>query len=447
MVKAEYGLAHAEASDVCVTPATSRNSRRVFRDDDFTLGARLPFAQKRGERHPFVATSLQRAAVLPSFFAVRLAALGAFAAAIAFAGEARSFCRTVTRAPPVDWNPVAQGCFNDSTGGAKALFWKNSCVSYSLQQNASRLFTLEQATAVVAGAFEAWSSAGCSEGGNPSVNAVNLGPVECGKAQYNRDQANQNVIVFHDDEWPHGGSDKTLGLTTVTFDTMTGELVGADMEINATQDLVIGDDVPAGSYSLASVITHEVGHFLGLAHSAEPSAIMSAQYKATASLAADDVQGLCAIYAPNGSRATTDGPVAGVSCDPTPRGGFIAACTPPPGASDPATTDTGGGCSTAPDPRSRGVVAVTTGPLAMAWLALTRRRARAKTTRTRRGARVRAPSASYIAAAPCLIQSRILLIFSVSRGGNSCGIRSPHPAAVWQLKPMQLKVPSILFIK
>jgi Matrixin len=314
--------------------------------------------------------------------ATRLGAAGAVAAILLFSRQARSFCRTVTRLPPAGWNVTAQGCFVDDAAGAKALFWKNSCVGYSLHKNASRLFTLEQATAVVAAAFEAWSSAGCAEGGQPSMNAVNLGPVDCGRAQYNRNQANQNVIVFHDEQWPHGGSDKTLGLTTVTFDTMTGELVGADMEINATQNLVLGDDVPAGVYSLASVITHEVGHFLGLAHSAETSAVMFAQYKETARLAADDAEGLCAMYQPGGSRVTTDGVVAGASCDPTPRGGFISACTPPPDTSDTGAAQSDDGCSVAGNLAGRRIASPAVA-LGMAWLALTRRRAGARAMRTR----------------------------------------------------------------
>ena len=308
-------------------------------------GARLPFAQKGEDRHPFVATTLQRGAMQSSVRAFRFAAAGAVVAAVAWASEARSFCRTVTHPPPADWNVATQGCFEDSAGGAKALFWKNSCVGYSLYKEASRLVRLEQATAIVAAAFEAWTSAACEKGGRPSVGAVDLGPVDCGKVRYNRDQANQNVIVFHDDAWPYNASENTLGLTTVTFDTTTGEFLGADMEINATQNLVVGDDVPAGSYSLASVITHEAGHFLGLAHSAESSSIMFAKYNPAARLANDDAQGLCAIYATDGTRATTDGRVAGVACDPTPHGGFISACSAPGG---PSEAESGGGCSVGP---------------------------------------------------------------------------------------------------
>ena len=272
---------------------------------------------------------------------VGIAASATLLIALTLTREARSFCRAVTRAPPSGWNASAQGCFVDSAGGAKALFWKSSCAGYSLHSGASRRVTRERSTEIVAGAFATWSSAVCADGGNPSVLAVDLGPVECGRVQFNRDDGNQNVILFHDDEWPYPASNETLGLTTVTFDTTTGEILGADIEINATHDLVV-DDVGTGSgYSLASVITHEVGHFLGLAHSAASDAIMAARYRASAQLTNDDMQGLCSAYLPNGSRATTDGPVIAGFCDPTPAGGFISSCSSP----EEAPAQTSSGCS------------------------------------------------------------------------------------------------------
>jgi hypothetical protein len=233
------------------------------------------------------------------------------------------------------------------------------------------------------------------------VHAVDLGPVECGKVQYNRDQPNQNVILFHDDEWPYGDSESTLGLTTVTFDTTTGELLGADIELNATQNLVVGDAVPTGAYNLASVITHEVGHFLGLAHSAESTAIMFAKYMPTPRLANDDVQGLCSIYAPDGTRATTDGAWAAGPCDPTPHGGFISACSTPGGTSLPSgdPTEPSGGCSLAPRLSSHGSREAIVGTLSLAWLALRRRRALGRRT----------PPLGYFVA-PLVANSRLLLV-------------------------------------
>ncbi len=94
-----------------------------------------------------------------------------------------------------------------------------------------------------------------------------LGFADCRLVAFNRTGANQHVIVFRDDNWPHSGGADTLALTTVSFNEKTGELLNADMEVNTVQNRVsIADPVPADGYDLASILTHEAGHFFGLAH-------------------------------------------------------------------------------------------------------------------------------------------------------------------------------------
>src|SRR5262249_51371510 len=140
-----------------------------------------------------------------------------------------------------------------------------------------------------------------------SIDVRDLGPVSCDQVQYNPDQGNQHVIVFRDDVWPHNDASNTLGLTTVTYDPDSGEIYDADMEINATVPLSTTDPVPAGGYDFESIITHEAGHFLGMAHSGDDRATMFAHYTPGSStlrvLAADDVAGICSVYRPGGDRS------------------------------------------------------------------------------------------------------------------------------------------------
>jgi hypothetical protein len=169
-----------------------------------------------------------------------------------------------------------------------------------------------------------------------SIDVRDLGPVDCATVDYNQGGGNQNVIVFRDDKWPHQDSNNTLALTTVTFNAETGEIYDADMEVNtAEQRVTLVDPVPPDGYDFASIVTHETGHFLGLAHSGENRATMYANYTpgstALRNLTSDDVAGICSIYRPDGSRAVLDGQVTqGPSCDPTPRRGFTGACADPP---------------------------------------------------------------------------------------------------------------------
>jgi hypothetical protein len=212
-------------------------------------------------------------------------------------------------------------------------------VGYSVQRNASRQVAFDDAANGLSRAFAKWTGSSCPTEGTGrsrvSIDVRDLGPVDCGEVDYNQSGANQNVIVFRDGKWPHPGSNETLALTTVTFNPTTGEIYDADMEINtADQRVTLVDPVPSDGYDFDSIVTHEAGHFLGLAHSGDNRATMFANYTPGATamrhLTADDVSGACAIYHPDGARAVLDGQVTpGPQCDPTPRRGYTRACAVP----------------------------------------------------------------------------------------------------------------------
>jgi hypothetical protein len=251
------------------------------------------------------------------------------------APAARAFCREITQTTPLGYDPAVSGCYAGDGTTAFPVYWANACVSYSLQQDASSQIGLAEAKTVAALAFSKWSAASCGTG-SPSITASEIEPpgedgVACSEIQYNKYGPNQNVIIFRDDGWPDSGdSVNTLGLTTVTYDTTDGEIYDADIEINS-HDYTLSalPPAPSGGYDLLSILTHEAGHFFGLAHSADPSAIMYAFYHANdMSLTADDVSGICSIYPPDGTRATANGPLTSDACCAVPRHGFDSVCAP-----------------------------------------------------------------------------------------------------------------------
>ena len=263
-----------------------------------------------------------------------LIAFGAAAIALCASPRASAFCRTTTEPIAADFDPDAGVCWSEG----KPLYWKNACVGYSLQRDASRQVALEDASQAITTAFTKWTSTPCPTDGTgtsrTSIDVRDIGPVECGLVQYNQDQGNQHVIVFRDDTWPHNDVNNALALTTVTFNPDTGEIYDADMEINThDQHVTLVDPIPADGFDFASIVTHETGHFLGMAHSGDKRATMFAHYNqgaiAMRNLTSDDVSGICTIYRPDGTRTSAAGPIPEDACDPTPRHGFSSACGTP----------------------------------------------------------------------------------------------------------------------
>jgi hypothetical protein len=278
-----------------------------------------------------------------------LAASLALSASLLVAPRARAYCRGLTQAGP---DPATtHQCFAGGAGTYE-LYWRNRCVGYSLQRDASKQVPLDTATQIAAEVFATWAAASCG-GGGPSIQAFDEGPVDCGMVQYNADQPNQHVIVFRDDAWPYDDPNNTLALTTVTFDATDGEIFDADIEINSHDHVIVAaaPATPPG-YDLPSILTHEAGHFLGLAHSTDASAVMFTFYTpGTSSLTDDDAAGICSIDPPDGTRSTSHGAIQADACDPTPRHGFSTACAT-------AVVDAGaegdGDASAAASPRAAG---------------------------------------------------------------------------------------------
>ena len=262
-------------------------------------------------------------------------ALALAASSFLWAADAASYCRT-----SVCGDNAAVVC--EPPGGSDCgipLFWRQGCFGFSMQEDGSKQLPFDTAESLMEQAFATWAESDCDPG-TPSINVQNIGSVSCDVAEYNQSGGNANVVVFRDDRWPYAGQGNTLALTTVTFNLDDGEIFDADLEVNSSSEvsLTVGD--VGVQYDLSSILTHEAGHMLGIAHSPVVGATMTIEYVPgnldLRSLHPDDVAAICAAYPP-----VTELP----ACDPTPRHGFQDTCGTAP-------VEEGCSCRSAPAPRS-----------------------------------------------------------------------------------------------
>jgi hypothetical protein len=232
---------------------------------------------------------------------------------------ALAFCRTTNCACSSSPSTCAEACPLGADGcpaKGEPLAWSGRCVGYSLDVAGTDTLTPEQWTTAIQQAFETWASADCGGGNPPSLDLLPLRDLPCKALAYDPHGPNANVVYFQDKDWSEGDAiDGTLALTTIDFSSGSTDIGNANIALNSsTNRFTVGDqDVHV---DLVSVVTHEVGHFLGIAHSTDPVAVMYPFYSVGAvrrSLSADDAAAVCAIYPPN--RAVG-------ACDPTPPGGL-----------------------------------------------------------------------------------------------------------------------------
>jgi len=261
-----------------------------------------------------------------------LTGAAAFAFACALSANSAAYCLTYT------CDMKKEHCLTDpdtgcNIGGTK-LYWAAYTVSFDVQKDGSKRqdISAAQLESVVTSAFQRWVDVLCSDGNHPGIQLSNFGLVTCAKPEYNTDQPNQNVITFHDSEWPYENTADTLALTTVFFKPDTGEIYDANIEINSYQPNL--DEPPrfalgpgqanSNQDDLNAVLTHEIGHFLGLSHSTDGNATMYSQYKpGMTTLEDDDIAAICESL-PSARDMAPPGTPEGV-----PRHGFSRECGEP----------------------------------------------------------------------------------------------------------------------
>ena len=251
------------------------------------------------------------------------------------ADRASAYCRTTTQVgPQIGDSPCSER--------GEPLIWRNPCLSYAIDYRGSVWMDFEDVETAVDAAFEAWETADCG-GSTPGLIFKQLESSTCQRTEFNT-TGNVNTIAFLDPfqdpcaDADYGGYDPfAFAVTVVWHNTTTGEILDADMMINDQLATRFGaggpyEDCPdigcapgtvnaPGPTDLQNLVTHEVGHFIGIGHShvfeATMHAAMTRDSIEKRTLEQDDIDAVCDIY-PSGN--------LNQSCDATPEGGLQLNC-------------------------------------------------------------------------------------------------------------------------
>jgi hypothetical protein len=185
---------------------------------------------------------------------------------------------------------VNRGTFGDN------IIWFN--LNQSLILNTSNIFGFSDASvsSITSSSVTAWNA--------ESPMSVSLQTTSGGSGP------GQNDIYFSSNAFLFGGSN-VLAVTQVSFIENTGEIIEADIMLNESASGGLSNSV-AGTNYIGDIITHEVGHFLGLGHGQTHFSSMFFELtKGQRTLHADDIFGLRSIYANLAGTGSIVGTVAG----------------------------------------------------------------------------------------------------------------------------------------
>jgi hypothetical protein len=213
---------------------------------------------------------------------------------------------------------------DDCPRSGAPISWPSLPIPYRFHGRAPERLDRDEARGSIRLAFARWTEVVCPNGRRTSLRFREDPEMPAAQARGKEPFG----IYFRDDGWPHDDVNETLALTTQLFHDRSGEVQYSDIEINSGQHEFALRDKDKGT-DLEAVITHEVGHYIGLAHSPERESIMAPQYcqdemrcsrtkELARDLGEDDIAAVCALYPPDGATASASSDPKGCAITSSP---------------------------------------------------------------------------------------------------------------------------------
>ncbi|MDB5214960.1 MAG: hypothetical protein JWO86_2887 [Myxococcaceae bacterium] len=236
-----------------------------------------------------------------------VAAICALASLLGGMREANAYCRSTA------CEPSLEDCTKDDKGCPRSgppLSWKALPLPYRFHAGGTAKLDMDKVREATRRSFDTWSNVTCNgkrtslrfeEGSDIPGNAPLSGPNK-GRTSFG--------IYFRDDDWPYDDGEESLALTNQTYGKTNGFIDYSSIEVNTTtREYRLSDDEQGIDFQ--AVLTHEVGHYIGLAHSGVDGSIMAPSYcqssdrcngstDAARALSDDDIMAVCALYPPSG---------------------------------------------------------------------------------------------------------------------------------------------------
>jgi hypothetical protein len=154
----------------------------------------------------------------------------------------------------------AQAYTVKQTESGATVRWHSGAVNLRVDSSMFRYFRDMPVKGAIEDAASAWA-------GLPGVPELLISEGQPGKQGYENKTGTDNGVYLIED-WKLAES--SLAVTVATFETKSGKIVDTDILVNASHPFALlasGPDAPADDFDLRGVLTHEMGHVLGLGES------------------------------------------------------------------------------------------------------------------------------------------------------------------------------------